>query len=299
MPKKNKENNADKSCLSVPLSWYPGHMAKTKRLIKENLKLIDIIYEVIDSRIPYSSKIQDINDLIKDKPRILIMTKYDLCDKDETNKFIDYYEKQGYHVLKYDLINTNNVDEIFSLSKKLLNQKIKKREEQGIKNTSIKAMVIGIPNVGKSTLINKVAGRKKVNVGNTPGLTKTLSWIRVDSNIELMDTPGILWPKLDQEKVAYNLASTTAIKEEILNKEDIAIYIINTLNRYYKDKLKSFYGIDDISDMLEVFDIIGKKKGCLSKGGIIDYDKVIDIIVNDIKSGRLKEITFDRFCDVK
>ena len=288
--------NEEKSFPKTSINWYPGHMAKTKRLISENLNLIDIIYEVIDARIPYSSKIKDIEEILKNKPRILIMTKYDLCDKEETNKFIKYYESLGYYVLKYDLNITTNFNDLFDLSKLILKDKIEKQKSKGLKKTSIRALVVGIPNVGKSTLINKIVGKKAVVVGNKPGVTKSLSWIRVRDNIELLDSPGILWPKLEQEKVAFNLASMTAIKEEILEKESVAVYIINTLYKYYPTLLEQEYGINDIEDFEEVFNIIAKKKGCIRKGGIADYDKVVEIIINDIKSGKLKGITFDR-CD--
>lgn len=279
------------------INWYPGHMAKTKRLISENISLIDIIYEVIDSRVPYSSKIVDLEELIKDKPKILIFTKYDLCDKEETDKFIEKYKQLGYYVLKYNLNDNFNNNELVNLSNEILKDKLLKLKEKGINKNTIRALVVGIPNAGKSTLINKIVGRKIAVTGNKPGVTKNLNWIRVGKNIELLDSPGILWPKLEQEKVAFNLASTTAIKEEILPKESVCIYIIKFLYQYYKDILSENYNVEAIEDFYEVFETIGKKKGFLSRGGIVNDDRVVNLVINDIKSGKIKGITFDRISD--
>ena len=279
------------------INWYPGHMAKTKRLISENIDLIDIVYEVIDARIPYSSKIKDIDSLLKDKPRILVVTKMDLCDIDETNKFLDKYKEEGYTVIPVDLVSGKNVNEIINKTKEILKPLDEKREEKGLKKRSYRALIVGIPNVGKSTLINRLVGKKATNVGNMPGVTKNLSWIRINNDIELLDSPGILWPKLDSEEVALNLAAMSAIKEEILKLSDISIHILNKLDKYYNSKLKERYGINSVNkdDYIETLDIIGKKRGCLLKGGIIDYDKVYSLIVRDIKDSNIKGITFDRF----
>ena len=287
----------EKSLTSVGINWYPGHMAKTKRLISENINLIDIVYEVIDARIPVSSKIIDIDDLIKNKPKILIMTKYDLCDKTLTDKFINMYEKEGYHVLKYDLNNTNNLNDLYSLTADILKGKLDSLKSKGIEKRKIRALVIGIPNVGKSTLINKMAKKNKVEVGNKPGVTKNVGWIKVNDDIEIMDSPGILWPKLDQEKAALNLAATSAIKEEILPLVDVVIHIIKMLYNYYPDLLKEKYGVTNIDDFELVFDTIGKKKNLLSRGGIVDDERVINLIINDMKSGKISGITLDRYED--
>ena len=280
-----------------PINWYPGHMAKTKRLINENIDKVDIIYEVIDARIPLSSKIKDsdIEILINKKPRILSMTKSDLCDLSKTNLWVKYYENVGYKVVLVDLINNKGVSKILDVTNLLLKDIDEKREAKGLNKRRYRALIIGIPNVGKSTLINRLVGKKAAVTGNKPGVTKSLSWIRINNNVDLLDSPGILWPKLENEEESYNLASFSAIKEEILPKGKVACYILDTMYKKYKDNLKERYGIDafDIDDVIPTYDIIGKKRGCLIKGGEVDYDKVSNLIINDLKEGRLGKVTFD------
>ena len=279
------------------INWYPGHMAKTKRLISENINLIDVVYEVVDARMPKSSKIIDIDNYIGNKKRILIMNKYDLCDKIETDKWVKHYEDLGYVVVKTNLTEEKRLTYLVSKTKELMADEFTKMEEKNMRATrKIRVLVVGVPNVGKSTLINRLVGRKIVNTGNKPGVTKNLDWIRVDKDIELLDSPGILWPKFEDD-TAYNLASLTAIKEEVLPINQVINYILNTLYKLYPKKLEERYGITLYNDDLfvETLDIIGKKRGCLIKGGEIDYDKVFNIILNDIKNGYIKEITFDRY----
>ena len=286
--------NEEKVFNKTVINWYPGHMAKAKREIKEKLDLIDIVYEVIDSRMPKSSRIVDLNDIIGDKPRIMIFTKYDLCDKEITDKYIGEYEKK-YVVIKANLKeNSNLTKEIVNKTTKLLENINQKRKEKGLNNRNYRVLVIGVPNAGKSTLINRLAGRNTQEVANRAGVTKSITWIKLNKNLELLDTPGILWPKIDDSIVAYNLASLSSIKEEILNKETIAIYIIETLYQYYPQLLEAKYGINSIDDYNQVFDLIGRKRGCLMKGNIVDLEKVWTIIINDLKEGKIGKITFDR-----
>ncbi len=278
------------------INWYPGHMAKTKREISEKLSLIDIVFEVIDARIPMSSKNKEISQLIKDKPRVLVMTKKDLCDIDVTNKWVKYYENLGYKVIVVDLVNRGG--NIFNIIMKNIQDIITnlntKWQSKGLKQRRIRALVLGIPNVGKSTFINRLVGKKATNVGNKPGITKQLEWIRVNKEIELLDSPGILWPKLDNDIVALNLASMTAIKEEVLPIDRVAIYIIDTMFKLYPKEIKNRYNITYSDDKVELLDNIGKKIGAF-RNNETDYDKVYQVILKDLREGRLGKVTFDTF----
>lgn len=276
------------------INWYPGHMAKTKREIKEKLSLIDIVLEVVDARAPLSSKIMDIEETIKTKPRILIMTKYDLCDKVETDKIMEYYKKEGYSVVGVDLISGKGVKEILTISEKYRKEENEKRQQKGLKEKSLRALVIGIPNVGKSTLINRLVGKKATTTGNRPGVTKSLGWIRINKNLELLDTPGILWPKFEDQEQAKILALLSSIKEEILNKEDLAIFALQKLSFLYQDRVIKRYGTSYQEDIVKVFDQIAKKRGCITKGGKIDYDRVYNILLQDVKNASFGPITLDR-----
>ena len=278
------------------INWYPGHMAKTKREIKDKIDLIDVVFEVIDSRIPDSSKNREIDGLIKNKPRILVMTKSDLCDLEKSRKWKIYYEKMGYQVVMVDLINNKNINEILNLTNKLSSSLNEKRLNKGLKARSLRILILGIPNVGKSTLINRLVGKKATNVGNKPGITKKLEWIRINKNLELLDTPGILWPKLEGYNTALNLAAMTAIKEEILNKEEVAIYIINTMLNLYPDSIKERYKLTTKTDIVEILDKIGKSIGAI-KNNETDYEKVYNVILKDLREGYLGKVTFDIYED--
>ena len=284
----------NKNINKTNINWYPGHMAKTKREIEEKLNLIDIVYEVIDARMPISSKIADIDDLIKNKPRVLVVSKYDLCDKAETDKILDNYKKIGYNIVPVDLMR-GNVNSLIDITKKLMVDINKTRELKGLKPRAARVLIVGVPNVGKSTLINRLVGKKAAGVGNTPGFTKSLTWIRVNKDIELLDSPGILWPKIENQENAHILAALSSIKEDILNLDQIACFILRKLYSLYPEKLEDRYGITELDeDYIEAYEMIAKKRGAISKGGVVDYEKVSNIIIRDLKNGYLGNITFDR-----
>ena len=290
--KKNDSNKSENSFSSSSINWYPGHMAKTKREIQENIKIIDIVYEVLDARTPYSSKINDFDEIIKNKPRVIIMAKKDLCDLDITKKWINYYEKQNHKVLLMDLHNNKDYKELVNITKEILKEKQEKRLLSGLKKKEIKAVVMGIPNVGKSTLINQMVGKKVAKVGNIPGITTHLNWLKTKTNILILDTPGILMPKLTDNNVALNLASTGAIKSEVLDVNDIGSYLVCFYKNYYPQILKEVYKVEIQDDVIDIMASIALKMGFI-KNNDFDPEKVSKCLYNDVINGKIKGVTFD------
>lgn len=294
--KKNKmeENNpAENKFNKIHLSWFPGHMAKTRRELKEKISLIDIVYEVIDARMPISSKIADIDDLIRNKKRILIVSKYDLCDKKETDKILNTYKDNGYIVITVELLSNISLKVVFKETEELLKDINAERLKKGLKPRIARALVLGVPNVGKSTLINRLVGKNAAKTGDRPGITRSISWIRINKDIELMDSPGILWPKIEIEEQGFNLAALSSIKEEILNNEELCSYIVDRMIYLYPTNFYERYGVNS-NNKEEIYTTIANKRGLLEKGGKPDFEKVYLIIIKDLKEGYLGKITFDR-----
>ncbi len=275
------------------INWYPGHMTKAKRQMDQDIKLIDVIIEIIDGRIPLSSRNPDIDELGKNKSRIIIFNKADLADKEANKKWIEYFKEKGFFVVETNAKSGMGINKIDATMMEACKEKIERNKRRGIVNRPIRGMVVGIPNVGKSTFINSYAKKACTKTGNKPGVTRGKQWIRVNKNIELLDTPGILWPKFDDENVGIKLAITGAIKDDILNITDLSIYLIDYLKENYKGILNKRYEVDEDKEKVEILYDIAEKRKCLRKNGELDYDKAAGILIDDLRSGNLGKITLD------
>ena len=276
------------------INWFPGHMAKAKREIEEKLKFVDVVFELVDARIPLSSRNPMISEILKNKPHLILMTKATMADPVYNSRF----EKNLIHnetlerVLLIDSISGLNTNKIVSMSKELLKEKLEKEKLNGMKERPLKAMVIGIPNVGKSTLINKLVGKKTALVSNRPGVTISQQWIRINKDLDLLDTPGVLWPKFETQEIGFNLALTGAIKDTVVYKDDMILYFLSFLKENYKDSLK-LYNVTSDTDNIEILNIIGKNKNFI-RNKEIEYERVYDLIINDFRNLKLGRITLDR-----
>lgn len=277
------------------VQWFPGHMFKSLREIKEKLKLMDMIFLLVDARIPYSSMNPEILKIVGEKPTLLLFNKIDLADRKTVDAWVKYYEDLGFYTLMINSSNGFNVNKIFSKSKEILEIQIARSKNKGMKFDRVRGMILGIPNVGKSTLINKLVSKKATTTGNRPGVTKAQQWIKVNPQFELLDTPGVLWPKFDDPKVGYALAVTGAIKDDTLPLSEVVMYAINYLKTYYPRRLKERYNIENAQDLTEteILDYIGQVRGALVKGGETDYDRVYAILLTDIRNKQLGALSFD------
>lgn len=280
----------------MQFQWYPGHMTKAKRAMQEDLKLIDVIIELVDSRVPYSSKNPDIDQMANGKSRILLMNKCDLADTNVTDEWIKYYEDKGYFVVKVNSKSGSGVKAVHEVIQKACRDKIERDRRRGILNRPIRAMIVGIPNVGKSTFINSFAGKACTKTGNKPGVTRGKQWIRLNKKVELLDTPGILWPKFEDQKVGLNLAFIGSIKDELYNIYELSLLLIKFLVEEYPDVIVEFYGIENSTDEVKLIESIAERRGCLKSGAQYDFDKAAKCLIDDFRQGKLGKISLERPC---
>ncbi|MGM0835584.1 MAG: ribosome biogenesis GTPase YlqF [Bacillota bacterium] len=280
----------------MTIQWFPGHMAKARRQVTEKLKLIDIVYELVDARIPVSSRNPMIDEIVANKPRIILLNKADMADSRITKQWLEYFNIKGdtTKAIAIDSQTGKGLQQISSLSKELLKEKFDKMQSRGIRPRAIRALIVGIPNVGKSTLINRLAKKNIAQTGDRPGVTKAQQWVKVGKELELLDTPGILWPKFEDQMVGYRLATTGAIKDTIINLQDIAVFALRFLTEHYPDRLRERYALEEIpEDIVDLFDAIGSKRGCMMSGGHVDYDKTAELVIREIRSEKLGKLSFE------
>lgn len=306
--KKNNKAENEKGFSKVSIAWYPGHMAKTRKQIQEDLKLIDVVVELLDSRIPVSSRNPDINTIIDGKKKIVVLNKSDLADEKETTKWIEYFKTQKIPAVITDANSGKGIKDVIKKAEEIMEEELNKREEKGRIGRKIRIMILGIPNVGKSSFINRLANKNSLEVGNKPGVTRKKQWIKISNSIELLDTPGVLWPKFENEEVALNLAYTGTIKDDVLEKTEVAYHFLKYLIENDIDKLVKRYNLnkEEILDSLEsgyrpeneiIYEVmlkIGKMRGAVVSGGNIDDLKTANIILEDFRSGKLGRITLEK-----
>ncbi len=278
---------------STNINWYPGHMMKAKRMMQENIKLIDLVIELVDARIPFSSRNPDLDELGRQKSRLVLLNKADLASEKYNEEWKTYFEGQGYYVVKLDARKGNGIKNIHAMIEKACQEKIERDRKRGILNRPVRAMVVGIPNVGKSTFINTLAGKACTKTGNRPGVTKGKQWIRLNKKVELLDTPGILWPKFNDEKVGRNLAFIGSMNDEIINIQELSAELLGFLKNFYPGVLSGRYEIEETKEPYEMLEAIGRKRHCLKKEGEIDVLKAARIVLDEFRSGKLGKITLE------
>lgn len=273
--------------------WYPGHMTKARRQMQEDIKLIDVVIELVDARIPFSSKNPDIDEIAKNKSRIILLNKYDLADETKTAKWKQWYEEKGFFVTCINSKSGKGVKDVHNVIQKACKEKIERDRKRGIINRPVRAMIVGIPNVGKSTFINSFAGKACAKTGNRPGVTKGKQWIRLNKSVELLDTPGILWPKFEDQAVGLRLAFIGSIRDEILNVSELGLELITFLKEHYAGLLEKRYGVDETKDSPAVLGEIAEKRSCRLKGDELDYNKAAALVLDEFRNGKLGRITLE------
>lgn len=277
----------------MQFQWYPGHMTKARRQMQEDIKLIDLVIELVDARIPLSSRNPDIDELGRQKARLILMNKADLANEKQTAAWTEYFRKKGWFVVKLDARSRTGMKTITNVIAEACREKTERDRKRGIKNRPIRAMVVGIPNVGKSTFINTYAGKACAKTGNKPGVTKGKQWIKLNKNVELLDTPGILWPKFEDQQVGLFLALTGSIKDEILNIDELSLELIRILKENYKGVLAARYGVEEEQNPPELLAQIAENRNCVKKGNEPDYSKAAALVIDEFRSGRLGNITLE------
>ncbi len=290
----NDKKEIEMSDNKTNINWYPGHMTKAIRMMQENIKLIDIVIELVDARIPFSSKNPDIDELANQKYRLLLLNKADLADDTATEEWEQYYKKQGYAVLKINAKTGAGMKAIAGTVQETCREKLERDRKRGIINRPLRAMIVGIPNVGKSTFINSFAGKACTKTGNKPGVTKGKQWIRLNKQIEMLDTPGILWPKFEDQEVGRRLAIIGSINDDILNIRELALEFIRYLQHAYPGILAKHYGVNEAEECYKVLEQIAQQRQCKLKGNLPDYDKAASIVLENYRNGKLGQITLER-----
>ncbi|WP_163971207.1 ribosome biogenesis GTPase YlqF [Oceanobacillus halotolerans] len=278
----------------MTIQWFPGHMAKARREVEEKLKLVDFVVELVDARAPLSSQNPMLQQVLQDKTKMVVLMKKDLADQQRTQQWISYFQDLNITAVAVNVNDKADIKRIIQLAKQLGQTKMDKLAKKGIRPRPARAMIVGIPNVGKSTLINRLANKKIAKTGDKPGVTKQQLWIKVGKDFELLDTPGILWPKFEDEQVGLRLAAIGTIKDQLLPLQDIVAFVISYMQEYYPSQLRERYNLDEtMQDMWDIFELIGKQRGALESGGHVNFDKVADLVLRDLRTGRLGNITLE------
>ncbi|MGL5347457.1 MAG: ribosome biogenesis GTPase YlqF [Peptostreptococcaceae bacterium] len=285
---------------NLHINWYPGHMKKTRTLVKDNLKLVDVVVELLDARIPFSSKNPDIDELAGNKPRVVILNKSDLADRAKLDKWIKYYKDKGIKAIPVDTMKGIGLNKLIDECRNATKDKMDLLKEKGRKERPIRIMIVGVPNVGKSSIINRLTGRKSAVTGDRPGVTKGKQWVRLKGNLELLDTPGILWPKFEDQQVALNLAFCRAIKDEILDVDTLALRLIAKLMEIEPEKLKTRYKLEELGESdIETMDMIGYKRGFVTGRKELDYTRIATTVLNEFRDGKIGKISLEVPDDIK